>query len=68
MHSEKVKNLLNSIQVLKKEKASIEGLSKDHKRSKLIEQLNKEILDQDIVIETMRSFMKENKYEKQACD
>lgn len=50
MHADKVKNLLNSIQILKKEKASVEGLSKEHKRSKLIEQLNKEIGDQDLAI------------------
>jgi len=36
MNAEKVKTLLNSIQVLKKEKAAVEGLSKEHKRSKLI--------------------------------
>lgn len=41
-----METFLNSIQILKKEKASIEGLSKEHKRSKLIEQLNKEIIDQ----------------------
>ena len=54
MHADKVKNLLNSIQILKKEKVSIENQSKEHKRSKLIENLNKEILDQDIVIEVLR--------------
>ena len=36
VHADKIKSLLNSIQVLKKEKAAIEGLSKEHKRSKLI--------------------------------
>jgi hypothetical protein len=50
VHADKIKSLLNSIQILKKEKAVVENLSKEHKRSKLIEQLNKEILDQDIVI------------------
>jgi hypothetical protein len=33
MHSDKIRALLNSIQVLKKEKALLENLSKDHKRS-----------------------------------
>ncbi len=57
IHNDKIKSLLNSIQILKKEKASIEGLSKEHKRSKLIEQLNKEIMDQDIVIDVLRKMI-----------
>ena len=61
MNAEKVKTLLNSIQVLKKEKAAVEGLSKEHKRSKLIQQLNKQILDQDIVIEVLRKFVYDDK-------
>jgi DNA mismatch repair ATPase MutS len=54
VHGDKVKLLLNSLQLLKKEKAALESLGKEHKRSKLIEQLNKEILDQDLVIEVLR--------------
>lgn len=59
MHADKIKNLLNSIQILKKQKASIEGLSKQHKRSKLIEQLNKQISDQDLAIEVLRKWIYE---------
>lgn len=71
IHNDKVKSLLNSIQILKKEKANLEGLSKEHKRSKLIEQLNKEILDQDIVIDVLRKFVYDDKGKekgRQICD
>lgn len=71
MHADKVKSLLNSIQILKKEKAAIEGLSKEHKRSKLIEQLNKQILDQDIVIQVLRKQIYDEKGKekgRQICD
>lgn len=61
MHNEKVKSLLNSLQIVKKEKAAMESLSKEHKRSKLIEQLNKEILDQDLVIEVLRKSIYDEK-------
>lgn len=61
IHNDKVKSLLNSLQILKKEKASVEGLSKEHKRSKLIEQLNKEIMDQDIVIDVLRKYIYDDK-------
>ena len=39
----------------------MESLSKEHKRSKLIEQLNKEILDQDLVIEVLRKIIYDDK-------
>ena len=71
MHADKVKGLLNSIQVLKKEKAQVESLSKEHKRSKLIEQMNKEILDQDLVIEVLRKIIYDDKGKeggRKVCD
>lgn len=71
VHADKIKSLLNSIQVLKKEKAAIEGLSKEHKRSKLIQQLNKEILDQDLVIEVLRKQIYDQKGKekgRELCD
>ena len=48
---------MNSIQVLKKENALMENQGKQHKRSKLISQLNKEIDDQDLVIEILRKYI-----------
>lgn len=39
----------------------MENLTKEHKRSKLIEQLNKEILDQDIVIDVLRKHVYDEK-------
>ena len=71
IHNDKVKSLLNSLQIVKKEKAQLQGLSKEHKRSKLIEQLNKEILDQDIVIEVLRKYIYDDKGRdkgRQICD
>lgn len=71
IHNDKVKSLLNSLQIVKKEKAELQGLSKEHKRSKLIEQLNKEILDQDIVIEVLRKYIYDDKGRdkgRQICD
>lgn len=63
--------MLNSLQIVKKEKASMESLSKEHKRSKLIEQLNKEILDQDLVIEVLRKSIYDEKGKekgRELCD
>lgn len=71
IHNDKVKSVLNSLQIVKKEKAQLQGLSKEHKRSKLIEQLNKEILDQDIVIEVLRKYIYDDKGRdkgRQICD
>lgn len=56
-----MKSLLNSLQLVKKEKAALESLGKEHKRSKLIEQLNKEILDQDLVIDVLRKHIYDEK-------
>jgi|JI6StandDraft_1071083.scaffolds.fasta_scaffold10071_8 hypothetical protein len=50
IHNDKIRSLMNSIQMLKKENAQLENSGKEHKRSKLISQLNREIEDQDTVI------------------
>jgi len=52
---------MNSIQLLKKENASLSKQSKEHKRSELIQQLNKDIADQDIVIEVLRGLIGDDK-------
>jgi hypothetical protein len=41
IHNDKIRSLMNSIQTLKKENASLQNQGKEHKRSKLISQLNK---------------------------
>ena len=46
---------MNSISLLKKETMSLKKANKDHKRSELIQSLNKEIADQDLIIETLRA-------------
>ena len=57
IHSEKVRSLMNSIALLKKEAMSLKKASKEHKRSELITSLNKEIADQDLIIETLRALV-----------
>ena len=54
IHAEKVRSLMNSIALLKKETQSLKKASQEHKRSELITGLNKEIADQDLIIETLR--------------
>ena len=49
IHAEKIRSLMNSIQLLKKENASLSKQSKEHKRSELIQQLNKDIDRKSVV-------------------
>ena len=48
---------MNSIQMLKKDNAQLTNQGKEHKRSQLIASLNKQISDQDIVIEVIRNYV-----------
>lgn len=43
--------------MLKKDNAQLLNQGKEHKRSKLIAELNKQIMDQDIVIEVIRNYV-----------
>jgi len=52
---------MNSVQLLKKENASLSKGTKEHKRSEFIQQLNKEIGDQDIVIDVLRGLVGDQK-------
>ena len=53
---------MNTIQLLKKENATLNKDSKEHKRSELITNLNKEIADLDLVVDTLRGVINdENK-------
>lgn len=59
---------MNSIQMLKKDNAQLQNQGKEHKRSNLIAGLNKQIMDQDIVIDVIRNYVykKEGKEEGRA--
>ena len=48
---------MNSIALLKKETMSLKKANQEHKRSELITSLNKEIADQDLIIETLRTLV-----------
>lgn len=61
IHSEKIRSLMNSVQLLKKENASLNKGTKEHKRSEFIQQLNKEIGDQDVVIDVLRGLVGDQK-------
>jgi chromosome segregation ATPase len=61
IHGEKIRSLMQSIQLLKKENASLSKQSKEHKRSEFIQQLNKDIADQDTVIEVLRGIVNDDK-------
>jgi hypothetical protein len=57
IHNDKIRSLMNSIQMLKKDNAQLLNQGKEHKRSQLIAGLNKQIADQDIVIEVIRNYV-----------
>lgn len=61
IHAEKIRSLMNSIQMLKKENASMSKQTKEHKRSEFIQQLNKDIGDQDTVIGILRGLLPDQK-------
>eukprot|EP01015_Nassula_variabilis_P000094 TRINITY_DN10039_c0_g1_i1.p2 TRINITY_DN10039_c0_g1~~TRINITY_DN10039_c0_g1_i1.p2 ORF type:complete len:200 (-),score=38.35 TRINITY_DN10039_c0_g1_i1:59-658(-) len=54
LHSDKIRALMNSIQLLKKENAQLKKGAQEHKRSDLISNLNKDISDQESIIEALR--------------
>jgi hypothetical protein len=60
IQSDKVRSLMNSIQLLRKENANLKQLGKEHKRSGLIEQLNQEVKDQDMVIHALRELVNDD--------
>lgn len=49
---------MNSITLLKKQNKELEKLQNEAARSSLIEKLQKDITEQELVIETMRKFFK----------
>ena len=57
IHNDKIRSLMGSIQMLKKDNAQLINQGKEHKRSQLIANLNKQIDDQDIVIEVIRNYV-----------
>jgi len=61
IHADKIRALMNSIQILKKENKNLEKLTKEANRSQLIEQLQKDISDLDTVVAVIRSFVPDEK-------
>ncbi|KAL4446888.1 hypothetical protein ABPG74_014860 [Tetrahymena malaccensis] len=68
IHQDKIRSLMNSIQLLKKENAQLEKLTKEHKRSELITQLQKDVSDQDLIIETIREVCKNRNISDEVLD
>ena len=64
LHAQKIRALMKSIQDLKKSLAEAKRLNKDHKRSEMIENLKKEIMEQDIIIKCVRKVADDDS----ACD
>jgi chromosome segregation ATPase len=60
LHSQKIRALMQSIQELKKQNASIRALNKENNRSKLIEKLKTELLQQEIAIQALRDLISDN--------
>lgn len=60
LHGQKIRALMQSIQELKKQNASIRALNKENNRSKLIEKLKTELLQQEIAIQALRDLISDN--------
>ena len=60
LHGQKIRALMQSIQELKKQNASIRALNKENNRSKLIEKLKTELLQQEIAIQGLRDLVSDN--------
>ena len=60
LHGQKVRALMQSIQELKKQNASIRALNKENNRSKLIEKLKTELVQQEIAIQALRDLIADN--------
>lgn len=60
LHGQKIRALMQSIQELKKQNASIRALNKENNRSKLIEKLKTELLQQEIAIQALRELVNDN--------
>ena len=60
LHSQKIRALMQSIQELKKQNATIRAQNKENNRSKLIEKLKTELVQQEIAISALRDLVKDN--------
>ncbi|OMJ77832.1 hypothetical protein SteCoe_22500 [Stentor coeruleus] len=60
INGQKVRALMQSIQELKKQNASIRALNKENNRSKLIEKLKTELVQQEIAIQALRDIINDN--------
>ena len=60
LHAQKIRALMQSIQELKKQNATIRAQSKENNRSKLIEKLKTELVQQEIAIQALRDIINDN--------
>lgn len=60
LHAQKIRALMNSIQDLKKQNATIRAQGKENNRSKLIEKLKTELVQQEISIQALRDIVNDN--------
>jgi chromosome segregation ATPase len=64
LHAQKIRALMQSIQELKKQNATIRAQGKENNRSKLIEKLKTELVQQEISIQALRDLVKDD----EKCD
>ena len=64
LHAQKIRALMTSIQDLKKQNATIRAQGKENNRSKLIEKLKTELVQQEIAIQALRDIINDN----ERCD
>eukprot|EP01017_Pseudomicrothorax_dubius_P003656 TRINITY_DN10569_c0_g1_i1.p1 TRINITY_DN10569_c0_g1~~TRINITY_DN10569_c0_g1_i1.p1 ORF type:complete len:429 (-),score=164.07 TRINITY_DN10569_c0_g1_i1:34-1263(-) len=57
IHEKSIRNLMTSINLLKKENAQLKKMSQEHKRSDLIKKLNDDIRDQEVIIDAIRELV-----------
>lgn len=60
LHAQKVRALMNSIQELKKQAAMARAQNKENNRSKLIDKLKTELVQQEIAIQALRDLVKDD--------
>jgi len=64
LHAQKVRALMNSIQELKKQAAMAKAQNKESNRSKLIDKLKTELVQQEIAIQALRELIRDD----EKCD
>ena len=60
LQAQKVRALMNSIQDLKKQLATVKAQGRENNRSKLIEKLKTELLQQEVAIQAVRELVRDD--------